>query len=161
MRKATRTVELDCDVDSFWKTFFDDAFIRGVHLDGMGFREIEVLEKSDTTRRLRAVPKLEAPEAVAKILGDRFGYEERATLDRAKNEWRFSMSPNALGDKLRTDGVIRLEELGPKRVRRRDEVTFDCRLFGLGGLIENTAEKQLRASWEKEEAFLKKWLAKA
>lgn len=160
MRKANRTVELDCDVETFWKTFFDDAFIRESHKDGMGFREIEVLSKTDTSRKLRAVPKLDAPEVVAKLLGDKFGYEERATLDRAKNEWRFTMIPNALGEKLKTEGTIRIEEIGPKRIRRKDEVSFDCKVFGVGGLIEATAEKELKTSWAKEEAFLKKWLAK-
>ncbi|HTJ80852.1 MAG TPA: DUF2505 domain-containing protein [Polyangiaceae bacterium] len=160
MRKANRTLELDCDADTFWKMLFDDAFIRGVHLDGMGFREIEILKKTDSSRTLRAVPKLDAPEAVAKLLGDRFGYEERATLDRTKNEWRFHMVPNALGEKLRTEGTTRLEPLGDGRVRRRDEVTFECKVFGLGGMIESTAEKQLKASWEKEEAFVKRWLSK-
>jgi len=160
MRKVTRTLTLDCDANTVWSMFFDDAFIRGVHLDGMEFRELEILKKTDTTRSLRAVPKMDAPAAVAKLLGDRFGYEERATLDREKNEWRFSMIPNALGDKLRTEGVTRLEALGDDRVRRRDEVTFDCKVFGLGGLIEGTAEKQLKTSWEKEEAFVRRWLAK-
>lgn len=160
MKKATRTVDLDCSAETYWKTFFDDAFVRAVHLEGMAFREIEILAKTETSRRLRAVPKLEAPEAVAKILGDRFGYEERATFDRAKNEWRFSMLPNALGDKLKTEGVIRVEELGPNKIRHRDEVTFECKVFGLGGIIETTAEKQLRLSWAQEEAFMKKWLAK-
>jgi hypothetical protein len=159
MRKLTRTIVLDCEPEKFWNVFFDDDYIRKMHKDGLGFREIEILEKTETRRRLRAVPSLEVPETVARLLGDRFGYEERGTVDRARGEWRWSMAPNALGDKLRTEGTITIESAPGGKTRRRDDVVIEAKLFGVGGLIEASAEKQLRASWEKEEAFMKRWLA--
>jgi hypothetical protein len=161
MRKLTRTLVLDCDPETFWKVFFDDEYIRRMHLDGLGFREIEILEKTDTRRRLRAVPALDIPETVAKLLGDRFGYEERGTVDREKGEWRWSMAPNALGDKLRTEGTVTIESAPGGKTRRHDNVVIEAKLFGVGSLIEGTAEKQLRASWEKEETFLKRWLGRS
>lgn len=160
MRKLTRTLVLDCEPEKFWSVFFDDEYIRKMHLEGLGFREVEILEKTETRRRLRAVPALDVPETVAKLLGDRFGYEERGTVDRSKGEWRWSMLPNALGDKLRTEGTVTIESAPGGKTRRHDNVVIEAKLFGVGSLIEGTAEKQLRASWEKEEAFLKRWLAR-
>jgi hypothetical protein len=160
MRRLSRTIDLDCSADTFWKMFFEEDFIRRMHKEGLGFRELDILERSETRRRLRAVPSLDVPEAVAKLLGDRFGYEERGTFDPARGEWKWSMIPNAMGDKLRTEGSIVVESAGEGKARRRDEVTIDCKVFGVGGLIEGSAEKQLRVSWDKEEAFLKSWIAK-
>jgi hypothetical protein len=160
MRRLSRSIDLDCDTETFWKVFFDEDYIRRLHKEGLGFREIEILEKTDSRRRLRAVPSLEVPEAVARLLGDRFGYEERGTLDQARGEWRWSMAPNALGDKLRTEGTIVVEAAGEGKARRRDEVVIEAKVFGIGGVIESSAEKQLRTSWQKEEEFLKRWLAR-
>jgi hypothetical protein len=160
MRRLTRTLELDCDPDSFWQMFFDDDYVKKLHRDGLGFREIEVLERTDTRRRLRAVPSLDVPETVARLLGDRFGYVETGSLDRARGEWRWSMAPNALGDKLRTEGTIVVEAAGDGRARRKDEVIIEAKVFGVGGLIEASAEKQLRASWDREATFLNRWIAK-
>jgi hypothetical protein len=151
---------LDCDTDTFWKVFFDDEYAKRLHREGLGFREIEILDKTESSRRLRAVPSMEVPPAVERLLGDRFGYEERGTLDKERGEWRWSMVPNALGGKLRTEGTVRVEAAGDGKTRRRDEVTIEASVFGVGGLIEGAAEKQLKISWEKEETFLKKWLAR-
>ena len=160
MRRTTREDVLDCDVETFWKVFLDREYTEKCYLQGLDFKELEILEQTETTRRIRAVPRLEVPAAVAKLLGDRFGYEERGTLDRAKNEWRWSNTPNTLGDKLKTEGTLRVEPAGEGKCRRIDEVTFDAKVFGVGGLLETTAEKQVRAAWEKETAFLRGWLKK-
>ncbi len=160
MRRLSRTLDIACDADAFWAIFFDDDYVKKLHREGLGFREIEILERTDTRRRLRAVPSLDVPEPVARLLGDRFGYVETGSLDRARGEWRWSMAPNALGDKLRTEGTIVVEATGEGRARRRDEVVIEAKVFGVGGLIESSAEKQLRASWEREAAFLNRWIAK-
>lgn len=160
MRRLSRTLNLDCDPDTFWKIFFDEDYIRRLHKEGLGFREIEILERSDSKRRLRAVPSLEVPEAVARLLGHRFGYEEKGTLDKARGEWRWSMAPNALGDKLRTEGTIAVEAAGDGKARRRDEVIIEAKVFGIGGVIKSSAEKQLRISWQREEDFLNRWIAR-
>jgi hypothetical protein len=123
-----------------------------MHKDGLGFREIEILEKTETRRRLRAVPSLEVPETVARLLGDRFGYEERGTVDRARGEWRWSMAPNALGDKLRTEGTITIESAPGGKTRRRDDGwphrgfgrEAAPRVVGEGGGVHEALARRLR-----------------
>jgi hypothetical protein len=46
-------------------------------------------------------------------------------------------------------------------VRRTDELTIEARVFAVGGLIEATSEKQLRALWAKEAPFTQRWLARS
>jgi hypothetical protein len=33
-------------------------------------------------------------------------------------------------------------------------------VFGLGGIIESTAEKEIRSAWAKEATYLEQWLKK-
>lgn len=63
-----------------------------------------------------------------------------------------------LGDKLETRGTIRVEPEGAG-VRRTDEVVLDARVFGLGTVIEASAEKELRAAWEREFSFWRRELS--
>lgn len=160
MRKATASHVIHCDADTFWKVFFDDEYNRRFYLDELGFKQLEIIDKTETSRRLRGVPKLNMPGPVMKLLGDSFGYVEQGTLDRAKNEWRWKMIPNTMADKLKTEGIIRLEPAGDGKVRRLDEVTMEAKVFAIGGLIESSTEKEIRDAWEKEARFMNRWLEK-
>ena len=159
MRNATATHTIDCNIETFWKLFLDEAYNKRFYLDELGFKEFEILEMTDTLRRLRGVPKLNMPKPVMMFFGDSFGYEEVASLDRDKNEWRWKVIPNTMRDKLRTEGVIRLEAMGNDKCRRIDEVNLEAKVFGIGGLIESSTEKEVRDAWEKETRFMNRWLA--
>jgi hypothetical protein len=158
MKKAIGRSEIQCDVDTFWKVFLDKEYNRAFYLEELGFPRLEILEQTETTRRLRAVPKMDMPGPVKKILGDSFGYEEVGSLDRQKNEWRWKMVPNTMPDKLKTDGVVRVEPAGEGKCRRVDEVNIEAKIFGIGGLIESSAEKEIKAAWDKEAAFMNRWI---
>ena len=96
------------------------------------------------------------------MVGNGFAYEEHGTLDRAKNEWTWRMVQPAgqSGKKLiTTRGVTRITAVGDGASRRADEVVVEANVFGLGGMIESTIEKEVRAGWSKEIAFLHRWLA--
>jgi len=157
MRKVTSTTDLPCSIDKFWEVFFDEAYNRAFYLEEMGFPELKILEQTDSSRRIRAIPKLDMPKPVMKVLGDRFAYEEDGSLDRATNTWRWKMIPSTLPDKLLTSGVIRVEAQGDG-IRRFDEATLEAKIFGVGKLIESSTEKEVRGAWEKEAAFLRRWL---
>lgn len=157
MRKVTSTTDLPCSVERFWEVFFDEAYNRAFYLDEMGFPELKVLDQTDTSRRMRVTPKLDMPKPVMKVLGDRFGYEEEGSLDRDKNVWTWTMIPNTLPGKLLTSGSIRIEAKGDG-IRRYDEATLEAKIFGVGKLIESSTETEIRSAWEKETAFLRRWL---
>jgi hypothetical protein len=160
MRRATATHAIPCDPETFWNAFWDDAYNRALYLETMGFKELAVLEKSETQRRMRIVPKMNLPGPVAKLLGDRFGYEEVGTLDRAKNEFRWKMLPNTMADRLSTEGSVRIEPAGAGKFQRVDNFAIEAKVFGIGSMIEQSAEKEVRAAWETESAFLTRWLGR-
>jgi hypothetical protein len=157
-------MQLPCSPETFWRVFLDEAYVRSLYFDGLGFKGFEVLELRESSRKLRIVPKLNLPNALAKLIGDAFAYEEHGVLDRAKNEWTWQMvhTGGSVGSKLvSTRGAVRVSANGDGACRRDDELFVEGKLFGLGGLIESSAEKEARSAWSKELPFLTKWLERA
>lgn len=166
MKTVTGSIVLPCTPEIFWQVFFDQSYTRALFLDELKFKDFSVLELTDTTRKIRAVPKLKLPSVIEKLIGDSFAYEEHGTLDRAKGVWTWRMVPPANLDPTKkpkkeivsTRGTVRVEALAGGQCRRSDEVAVEAKMFGIGGIIEGTVEKELRASWAKEFAFLGRWL---
>ena len=163
MKHLTHTSVVPCTPDVFWRVFLDDAYVRSLYFDGLGFKGFEVLAKGESSRELRIVPKLNLPSVLERLIGDAFAYEEHGSLDRARGEWTWRMvTPRQKGPKLEvvsTEGTVRVEAVGEKECRRLDTLTIEGKVFGLGGLIESSAEKEARGAWEKELPFMTRWLA--
>ena len=167
VKTLTHTVVLPCSRETFWKTFLSPEYARTLYLDVLGYRSLDVLEATDTSRRLRIVPRVPLPSALEKILGD-FSYEDHGTLDRERNLWTWKMVPPAPagGGKPRspsvtTRGSLRLEAVSDHECRRVDELVIEGHVFGVGGLIESAAEKEARAGWDKEDAYLRRRLTRS
>jgi len=166
VKQATATVSLPCTPDVFWKRYLDPEYTRALYLGELGYKGLDVIEISETSRKLRVVPKLNVPGPIASLLGD-FAYEDHGTLDRDKNVWTWRMVQPAVlapGAKPRknvvtTSGTLRIESTGEGTCRRTDTLTIEAHIFGLGSVIESSAEKEAQAAWAKEFAFLKRRLA--
>jgi hypothetical protein len=55
-------------------------------------------------------------------------------------------------------GTVRIEQSGETHCRRTDSFTVEAKLFGLGGLIESTIDKELQGARAREYAFLARWV---
>jgi hypothetical protein len=164
MKRLTETFLFPCSVDTFWGVFTDAAYVRSLYFDCLQFKGFDVLASSPTSRTLRIVPKLNLPATLAKLIGDAFAYEEHGTLDRAKSQWTWQMvhPAGSIGGKLvSTRGTVLVEAAGEGKCRRLDELVIEGKLFGLGGLIESSAEKEARSAWSKELPFMTAWLGRA
>lgn len=167
MKQATATATLPCTPDDFWKLYLDPEYARALYLGELGYRALDVLESTSTSRKLRVVPKLNLPGPIASLLGDSFAYEDHGTLDREKNVWTWrmvqptSLAPGAKPRKnvVTTSGTLRIEPTGEGTCRRTDTLNIEAHIFGLGGVIESSAEKEAQAAWAKEFAFLRRRLA--
>jgi|GEM_PF-1927164 len=54
--------------------------------------------------------------------------------------------------------LFTVEASGDAQCRRTDHFSVEAKLFGLGGLIESSIEKELQSARAKEYAFLKRWI---
>jgi hypothetical protein len=162
MGKFTVTHEIHCNDDTFWKVFFDRDFNTKLFLDNLHFPEYSILEQRETdreiVRKVSGMPKLDMPGPVLKILGPGFKYVEEGTFDKATKRWRFQMTPNVLPGKLRNTGTMRIEPIGEGRVRRIADIEVEAKIFGVGGLIESSGEKQMRLGWDSSAIFMNRWL---
>jgi len=142
--------EIDASVDVFWKMFFDRALSEQLFQD-LGFPKWKVLDEKETDaeihRQVEGVPKMEVPAAIAKTLGPGFGYLETGVYDKSTRVYRFKMRMNALTDKLRLEGSVRVEPAGEGKCRRLVEITAEAKIFGIGGMVENMLEKSFRDGW--------------
>jgi hypothetical protein len=161
MKKITLTHEINCGVDEFWEIFFDQEFNQKLFKDHLDFPEYEVLEQEERDggmyRKLRGRPKMDVPKPVAKALGDKFGYEE--TGHKKGDTWEWSMKTNTLTDKLHTRGTVRCEKISDDKCRRVAEIEMEAKVFGIGKLIEQSTEKEMRDGWNKSAAFMNQWIA--
>lgn len=165
MGKFTVTHEIHCNVETFWKLFFDKGFNEKLYLEGLGFPAYKALEQNETetkiTRRVEGTPKMNMPGPVAKLMGSNFSYKEEGSFDKATRIWTWKLIPSTLADKMRNEGSVRVEAVGDDKVRRVAELLIEAKIFGLGGLIESSAEKQLREGWDQSAVFMNKYIAAA
>lgn len=163
MATFTMKHDIDCDPDRFWELFLDDELQKRIFAE-LEFPKWDVVETRTTdaeiVRIVSAVPKLDAPAPVAKLLGPGFGYTEEGRFDRAAKTYRFTIKPTTLADKLRTEGTVRAEPNGAGRCTRIVDIIAEAKVFGVGGMIEKMTEKSLREGWAKSAEFLNAHLKK-
>jgi hypothetical protein len=163
MRRIQQTTILPCSPRRFWSVLLDPTYARALLLDGLGFAGVDVLESTEVVRKLRIVPRMNLPAVLERIVGDAFAYEEHGLLDREKNEWSWRMvhpASSRLPELIATKGTVKLVDRGSEESERQEEIVFEGKLFGLGGVIEGAAEKEARSAWGKELPFLEEWLKK-
>jgi len=162
MGKFTLTHEINCNEETFWKIFLDTSFNEKLYKEALGFPEFTVVEQretdNETTRKAAGQPKMEMPGPIAKLLGSGFRYVEEGRLDKKTKVWRWKMIPSTLADKIHNEGTMRIEKIDDNRVRRIAEITIEAKVFGVGGLLESSAEKQLREGWDKSAIFMNDWV---
>ncbi|AUX42043.1 hypothetical protein SOCE26_034680 [Sorangium cellulosum] len=163
MGKFTVTNEINCNLETFWKLFLDKGFTETLYRDELQFPEFRIVEQIETEseiiRRSEGQPKMELPAPVLKVLGSGFRYTEEGKLNKATKVWSFKLTPSTLADKLRNEGIVRAEAIGDNKVRRIAELVIEAKIFGVGGLIESAAEKELRKGWESSAVAMNKWIA--
>jgi hypothetical protein len=163
MGKFTVTHEINCNADTFWKLFFDKTLNETLFRSALDFPKYEINEQRDTEteiiRRVSAQPKMNLPGPVAKVLGSGFSYVEDGRFDKKTKVWSWKMIPSALTDKMRNEGTMRIEPIGDAKVRRIADLFIEVKVFGVGGLMESTGEKQMREGWDHSAVFYNKWIA--
>lgn len=156
--------EIHCPAERMWELFFSDAFNIEMYEQGMGFPSCKVPEKTDDGkvlhRRMVMTPKVEMPKPLAKIIGDRIGFEEIGDWVRSANEYRWKIVLAAFAEKVRIEGTMRLVPHGSAQCTRKVEFLVDANVFGVGGLIEKTSAQNVLDGWNASAKWINGYLAR-
>ncbi|MGZ3416808.1 MAG: DUF2505 family protein [Polyangiales bacterium] len=155
--------DFDATDEAFWALFFDKDAMHRMYRDFMAFPECTVTQDDEGERIRRtivAVPKMEMPGALAKIAGNSIRYTEAGIYDKKTKAFTWKTTTGLMTDKIKNEGVQRVETLGNGKIRRTAEITLEAKVFGLGGVIEKTFEKTIRDGWENATKFFAQELAK-
>jgi hypothetical protein len=162
MGKFTVTHEIRCNADTFWKVFFDRTFNEELFRKELGFPDYSIVDQRETdteiVRKVAGQPKMSMPGPVMKVLGPGFRYTEEGRFNKATKTWTWKMTPSTLAEKLTQTGTMRIEPIGDNKVRRITEIVAQAKIFAVGGLIESSAEKQLREGWDASAVFMNRWI---
>lgn len=155
--------EINCPAARMWELYFDDAFNVQMYCEGLRFPKCETVEKVERNgilhRRMVMVPNVQVPKPLAKLFGDRVGFDEIGDWDKAAGVFRWKIILAALGDKVRIEGTMRLADIVEGRCRRTTEFEVESKVFGIGGLLERTSADNVLAGWNSSAKWINRWLA--
>ena len=151
--------DLKPDVDAMWALLADADFQRRIHVDGLRFQKYELAseeERGEVLHRVaNIIPRVDMPGPIKKVLGDSIGYQEFTTFDRAKKDWKWHLKMSGPGSKIHVGGSI---ELLPGRSGsgcvRRTHFQIECKIFGVGKMIEKTVKQETLENYERAAVFI-------
>lgn len=153
--------------EAFWRdVFFDPEYNRKLYLEGLKFSAFDVLEETSPpdgrrTRKVRVAPRLDAPAAIKKVIGDSMTYVEEGrleTLGPNTPRWVSHVTPSTLADKTRVSTEFWLERTGPNQSDRVAQFEVEVKIFGIGGMFEGFLKKSMEDNYAKAAEFTNQWL---
>jgi hypothetical protein len=151
--------EIALPAEAFWELLhaphYEAAVARAVGL--REYRELERREEPDALYR-RLQVEADAPAALAAVLRrlgleGPLGYVEEQWRSRTQREVRWRMTPGALAERARIEGVVRVEPRGRARCVRVLEGVVELRVFGVGGMLERAAVAMVTDAYAKGAAL--------
>lgn len=164
---ATLEVEhvYNCSEATYWDRIFLDAEYNErlfkTELKFPSWRELSREERGGLIHRvIEVVPYVgELPGPIKAVVGEGIGYEERGVYDRAAKNYKVTVVPNKLADKLN----VKVEQWtvpdGEGRCRRKMRGDVNVKIFGVGGAIEKRMLSDLERSYQKTADFTNRFIA--
>ena len=142
----------ECTDAFFWSSlFFDDEYNRGVFLEGLKFKALEVLLQSadpagNITRRMLVRPRLDVPSVLAGFFGDGFSYTEVGYFDAQTRRYEATLETSRLTSRINIRVVLWTEPRGDT-CERVLEVDINVDMLGVGRLVESFLAHVLRTNY--------------
>ena len=147
--------------EHFWDVFFREEYVRREHLEALACQEFSVISPCSGAprfeRTLFALPHLNIPNRLQKIVGSRVGYTETGYFDSAKQRYCFRLVPSILPTKIFLSGWYEVEALDAHSCKRICSLDSRVSVFGLGKMMEETIAKSNEDIQRKTAAFMSQW----
>ena len=150
----------------YWRSlYFNEPFVRALHLEGLNCSDLEIIHWGGTVetgiaRAFRSTPRIEAPPAVKKALGESVSYTEEGSFDPRTQRYSFEVIPSAMPNKIKIRGEYWLKERSESEVERVCELSFEVKLFGIGKLIEQFIARAFVDNQRRADEFTLHWVKK-
>lgn len=152
--------ELNVSADQLWKDLFHPDMEKSVSV-ATKLKEffVDTKDEGSTLRRnVRVVPNVELPGALKAVLGNTIGYREVDVVPKSgPMEYKWTVTTDAIPDKISIGGTFRVEPLGPTRCKRIISGDVTVKIFGLGGLAEKFIISQLEENYEMVAKEQERW----
>ena len=154
----------NCSADTYWdKIFFDDEYNRRLFMEALSFESFEVVSVEDTStgkkRVIDASPKMgDLPGPLKKVIGDGIGYRETGEWNKDAGTFTTKVVTNKLSDKIKIEGVLKMEDAGDGKSKRVFTCTVTCKMFGVGGMIEKRVIADMEDSYGKAAVFTNEFI---
>ncbi|MCA9650979.1 MAG: DUF2505 domain-containing protein [Myxococcales bacterium] len=155
----------DASAERYWDFFFSEPY-NAAMWPALDIKwELLVLERKgegpslEIHREQRLTPRREVPGFIKKLVDGAITYVEKNDFVAAKNTMKTVTIPGFAADRIRTEGIYRLEVLGPSKVKRVWEGLCECRIPLLGGKVEKQLVEEVRESYRRATDFTRKWIA--
>ena len=147
--------EIAPPAEAFWTILhaphYEAEFARAVGL--RAYQELERRDEPDTIYR-RLHVEADLPESVGTLLHRVTGatsavYLEEQWRSKSKREVRWRITPDVLADRIRIEGVVRIEPRTAKRCVRIHDGVVTVAVIGVGGLLERAAVAMVTDAYAK------------
>lgn len=154
MRTFVCRHEIVVNAEGFWKHIHESTeFLEALYHKHLEF-EYEVLENdpSKGIRKTYITPKVDAPKAIVKVMGDSISFSEHGQLAEVgapaeTRRYNFRVIPNKFADRINITGHMATETIDDTRCYRVVEFNIDCNIFGIGGILERFVQKEVERSY--------------
>lgn len=158
-RRFTVRHPIDATPDHFWDVVHHGSeFMRALYVDQLGYGyEVRENNRETGVRRTYITPKVDAPAAIVRVMGDSVSFEESGKLGPGPR-YTFEIVPNKFADKISISGAMVAEARGSEKCDRIVEFTVKCTIFGIGGLLERFIEKEIVRGYDDSAGFTNDFL---
>lgn len=152
------------NADRFWELIHHSTdFLEALYIEYLDF-QYEVLEDDKETgvRRTYITPKVDAPKAIVKVMGDSISFTENGQLHRLESGRRydFEVVPNKFADKIKISGNMTTNPVSDTSCERVVKFDVSCTIFGIGKLLEGFIQKEVQRSYVQSAAITNDYLKK-
>ena len=162
-RQFTCRHEIDCTPEEFWERIHHNPeFNQALYVDSLGFG-YELLEDDPETGRRRShiVPKVDAPKALVKALGDSVSFDEVGQIStEGGRSYTFNIVPGVMPTKIKIGGTMTVPPAENGKCYRVVDFQVGCTIFGIGGLFERFVSKEVMRSYDESAEFTNEFLKK-
>ena len=161
--KVTATEIYRCTPEFYFDKYFDPESRKTRETEGVGSLSWDLIENTQEggKRRIRAkfVEKLDAPAAIRKIFGETSAFEEDSVWREGSNVIDMDILPEKMAKKMSLKGRYIVDDQGDGTCKVTLEMEVKVKIFGLGGLIEKMATKEVPHTFGKDAKYFNEHIA--